>query len=81
MPTPMGHKLAFADAGPHFMVTKGGDADLAYDEAGDGFQLGKRYASEATGITLLCTKPGPGNLLVDGQALVLMAAKKLPSSD
>ena len=81
MPTQMGQKLAYADAGPHFMVTKGGDADLTYVEAGDGFQLGKRYQSEAMGITLLCTKPGPGALLVDGKALALMAAKKLPSSD
>ena len=40
--------------------------------------LGKRYADEASGIELLCTKPGPGPLAVDGRPLVVKGAKPLP---
>jgi hypothetical protein len=43
--------------------------------------LGKRYTDEAAGIELLCTKGGQGQLACDGRALVIMAAKPLPSSD
>lgn len=43
--------------------------------------LGKRYSDEATGIELLCTKGGPGQLACDGRPLVVKAAKPLPSSD
>ncbi len=82
MPTTMGQKLSYGDAGPHFMVTKGGGAGLTYEGSDTGaFQLGKRYASTATGITVLCTKPGPGRLLAEGEPLEMLVAKKLPSSD
>jgi len=82
MPTTMGQKLSYGDAGPHFMVTKGGDADLTYEDSDTtAFQLGKRYVSPATGITVLCTKPGLGRLLARGEQLEMLAAKKLPSSD
>jgi hypothetical protein len=47
----------------------------------DGILLGKRYADEQTGLELLCTKPGPGELAIDGRALTLKGAKPLPSSD
>jgi hypothetical protein len=47
----------------------------------DGVLLGKRYTDPETGIELLCTKPGAGELAVDGRALVLKGAKPLPSSD
>ena len=43
--------------------------------------LGKRYTDEETGLELLCTKPGPGELVVDGRALLLKGTKPLPSSD
>jgi len=43
--------------------------------------LGKRYADEAAGIELLCTKAGEGSLGVGGQPLGLKEAKPLPSSD
>ncbi|MCU1587548.1 MAG: hypothetical protein JWN31_1041 [Frankiales bacterium] len=43
--------------------------------------LGKRYTDEATGIELLCTKPGPGPLAVDGRPVVVKGSKPLPSSD
>jgi hypothetical protein len=47
----------------------------------DGTQLGKRYADDAIGIEVLCTKPGDGTLTVDGGRLPLKEAKPLPSSD
>ena len=46
-----------------------------------GTRLGKRYADEATGIELLCTKPGAGSLSLGDVALPLKNAKPLPSSD
>ena len=46
-----------------------------------GTELGKRYVHEASGLQLLCVKPGAGTLSVDGVALEQMAAKQLPSSD
>jgi hypothetical protein len=49
------------------------------DESGT--LLGKRYAHEATGLELLCTKAGAGGLSVGGEAVLLRAAKALPSSD
>jgi hypothetical protein len=44
-------------------------------------QLGKRYADEAVGIELLCTKAGDGALYLNGSPLGLKEAKALPSSD
>jgi len=81
MPTQMGQKISYSDEGPSFVVTKGGAEDLYYSEQGVGFLLGKRYESEATGITLLCTKPGGGSLSIGDEELKLLAPKKLPSSD
>lgn len=46
-----------------------------------GTVLGKRYAHEASGLELLCTKAGDGGLTVGVDALELKAAKTLPSSD
>lgn len=43
--------------------------------------LGKRYTDEETGLELLCTKAGPGELVTDGRALVIKGAKPLPASD
>src|ERR1700684_2114136 len=50
-------------------------------EYSSGTQLGKRYGDDAGGIEVLCTKPGRGSLALDGRALVMREAKKLPSSD
>jgi hypothetical protein len=47
----------------------------------DGTQLGKRYAADALGVELLCTKAGPGTLALDGVPLPLKSAKPLPASD
>ncbi len=46
-----------------------------------GTLLGKRYASEALGLELLCTKPGKGSLSIGDEPLGLKEAKPLPSSD
>ena len=46
-----------------------------------GTQLGKRYADEALGIELLCTKAGAGALQVNGAPLPFKEAKPLPASD
>jgi len=70
--------------GGHSMVAKGGAAaaDAPLDaKHGDGTQLGKRYADEATGLEVLCTKAGEGSLSLDDEPLPLKDAKPLPSSD
>ncbi|MFI4934239.1 MAG: hypothetical protein ACHP7N_06445 [Caulobacterales bacterium] len=46
-----------------------------------GTQPGKRFADEASGLEVLCTKGGGGSLSIDGQALAAKEAKKLPASD
>jgi len=46
-----------------------------------GTLLGKRYTDEELGLELLCTKPGPGALAVNGAPLELKQAKPLPASD
>ncbi len=81
MPTSMGQKLSYSEEGPHFVVTRGGDHEINYIDQGDGFLLGKRYESKSTGITLLCTKPGMGKLLVGEEEMEMLTPKKLPSSD
>jgi len=46
-----------------------------------GTQLGKRYVHEASGLQVLCVKPGDGTLSVAGEPLRLVESKQLPSSD
>jgi hypothetical protein len=43
--------------------------------------LGKRYADEAVGIELLCTKAGTGTLSIGDAVLARKDAKPLPASD
>lgn len=50
------------------------------DHAG-GTLLGKRYVNNAGDLELLCTKPGKGSLVADGEPMVLKETKTLPSSD
>ncbi|MER5436595.1 hypothetical protein [Streptomyces sp. NPDC002588] len=52
----------------------------APDQMG-GALLGKRYADENLGLELLCTKPGPGTLAVNGVPMPMKSAKPLPASD
>jgi hypothetical protein len=51
------------------------------DATSEGILLGKRYADETTGLEVLCTKPGPGPLTVDGRVLEVKGPKPLPASD
>lgn len=46
-----------------------------------GTQLGKRYADEALGLELLCTKAGEGSISVGETILEVKGAKPLPASD
>lgn len=70
--------------GGHPMHAKGGAAPggVAPDPGhGNGTQIGKRYADEATGLELLCTKGGEASLSLGDEPLLLKGAKPLPSSD
>jgi hypothetical protein len=49
---------------------------------GGGTQLGKRYTGGTdSSLELLVTKPGSGDLTVDGEPARMKAAKPLPASD
>ncbi|WP_231611754.1 hypothetical protein [Rhodococcus sp. CX] len=61
-------------------VTSGDGSSIDPAHVG-GAVMGKRYVDEASGLEVLCTKAGQGRLALDGTALVLKAAKPLPSSD
>ena len=47
----------------------------------EGVLLGKRYTDEQSGLEVLCTKPGPGELGADGRPMLVKGTKPLPSSD
>ena len=51
------------------------------DEGGTVVQLGKRYVDEGSGLELLCTKAGQGELSNEGQPLASKSVKPLPASD
>ncbi|MCU1600956.1 MAG: hypothetical protein JWO22_1665, partial [Frankiales bacterium] len=53
---------------------------VAADLSG-GSLVGKRYADEAHGLELLCTKGGTATLTVDGRPIEQMDAKALPATD
>ena len=69
--------------GGHPMVPADAEATPAAVEAGfdGGTQLGKRYADEALGLEILCTKAGNGALSVGDAVLEVKGAKPLPASD
>jgi hypothetical protein len=72
------------ECGGHPMAPVGEDraADLALDPAfAGGSLIGKRFADPESGLELLVTKAGEGNLAVNGVAIPLKEAKPLPSSD
>jgi hypothetical protein len=57
------------------------DGATTEDTSGAGTLLGKRYVHQASGLELLCVKPGAASLSVDGELLPLKSAKQLPASD
>jgi hypothetical protein len=46
-----------------------------------GTVLGKRYTDAATGLEVLCIKPGRGTITVDGRPVTVMTPRQLPASD
>ena len=62
-------------------LVPGAPADGPGPGAGEGAQLGKRYAEEDGALELLVTKGGAGPLELDGVPLPVKQAKPLPSSD
>jgi hypothetical protein len=58
-----------------------GPVDVTASVSDIPLQLGKRYADEASGVEVLCTKPGGGPLVIDGRELVVRSAAPLPASD
>jgi hypothetical protein len=46
-----------------------------------GTQPGKRFADDASGLEVLCTKGGKGSLSIGGREIGAKEAKKLPASD
>jgi hypothetical protein len=72
------------ECGGHPMAPVGTDRDpgLALEpEFSAGSLIGKRFADPDSGLELLVTKAGEGNLAVNGVAIPLKEAKPLPSSD
>jgi hypothetical protein len=49
--------------------------------ASTGNQIGKRYTCAACGSEIMCVKRGEGTFTCHGAAMVLVAARPLPSSD
>ena len=46
-----------------------------------GTLLGKRYTDEASGLQVLCVKPGEGTITVDGRPAAVVTPRQLPASD
>ncbi|HWF17188.1 MAG TPA: hypothetical protein VG244_13470 [Acidimicrobiales bacterium] len=69
--------------GGHALVAMDAEVTPQGIEAGfdGGTQLGKRYADEALGLELLCTKAGEGSISVGETILEVKGAKPLPASD
>jgi hypothetical protein len=44
-------------------------------------QVGKRYECGQCGSTVICVRPGAGKFHCHGEAMGLLSAKPLPSSD
>ena len=44
-------------------------------------QLGRRYTNEKTGIQVLCTKAGDGELFTDDEEMEVQQPRALPSAD
>jgi hypothetical protein len=80
-----GQRIVVPDTSAEFIVVKPPtDAVEIRIGAGDdddaALLLGKRYVDEASEIELLCVKPGPGPLEVDGRRILVKGAKPLPSN-
>ncbi|WP_134324985.1 hypothetical protein [Cumulibacter soli] len=78
-------EIEIACGGPPMADAKSADADAARQEPAaewlNGSLVGKRYISSDEETEVLCTRPGPASLAVDGVPMDVKAAKSLPSSD
>lgn len=63
------------------MSTERPDRDLDPDDVTGRTEIGKRYVHAASGLEVLCTRGGNGELAADGVSLERLEAKPLPSSD
>jgi hypothetical protein len=61
--------------------TPPGPSDAGGAGGEEGLLIGKRYSDADGTVELICTKPGPGRLTMDGRPLTIKAAKPLPASD
>lgn len=59
----------------------GGNGGAVHADFAAGTTLGKRYTNEDGKLEVLCVKAGDGSLALDGAALKLKDAKKLPKTD
>ena len=69
-----------AEAGQDGLSPDRGEAQPDATLAG-GTLLGKRYTDEATGLQVLCVKPGDGTITVDGRPAAVVTPRPLPASD
>ena len=46
-----------------------------------GIQLGRRYVGEKSGVQVLCTKAGEGDLFAGEEEMAVQQPRALPSSD
>jgi hypothetical protein len=76
-----GAEVELACGGAPMVETRGEEPGTLAAGFDGGTLLGKRYVHEASGLQVLCVKPGEGSLSVNGEILLQLAAKKLPSSD
>ncbi|MFV0532881.1 MAG: hypothetical protein ACK5MR_04420 [Cumulibacter sp.] len=78
-------EIEIACGGSPMADPKSADSDAGRQEPSadwlNGSLVGKRYVSSDEETEVLCTRPGPASLAVDGVAMDVKAAKSLPSSD
>lgn len=81
-------ELIVVKAGAARVIACGGQAMTAVrpdapsaEATGGELELSKRYEDAESGLLVLCTKTGPGPVVVDGREIVALEAKPLPSSD
>ena len=78
---PAGAELELTCGGTEMTTDEPGERGSPAADAAGGTLVGKRYVDEGETMEFLCTRGGEGSLAVNGIALGIKEAKKLPSSD
>ena len=78
---PPGAELELTCGGAEMTTADPSERGTPSDDAAGGTLVGKRYVDDGDTMEFLCTRGGQGTLAVDGVALTIKEAKKLPSSD